>query len=176
MIQCAGAGIILPMTVVKFANRMAAFAWGFAAVWLAMLLAFTWLYLRDGAPPGNSDLVLVLVLCLFWLGGTGLVAHVLSTPLMLAAIDDEGKVSLVWRYPHKQVRKIFEASSLKAAAVVEDRDSDGDPYFVARLNLPDGSFIDLAEGHDLKKCQGACDRFAAALVAHAKPNGQTAFE
>ena len=37
-----------------FRNRKAVFLWGFMACWMAMLLAFTWLFLRDGAPAGTS--------------------------------------------------------------------------------------------------------------------------
>ncbi len=37
-------------------NDIAVFLWGFMAVWWAMLLAFTWLVWRDGAPPGLAPL------------------------------------------------------------------------------------------------------------------------
>lgn len=40
--------------VTLFRNRLAVFLWGFAALWLTMLCAMTYLMLRDGPPDGHS--------------------------------------------------------------------------------------------------------------------------
>jgi hypothetical protein len=150
---------------VTFQNRLAGFLWGFAAVWLTMLLAMTYVVLRDGPPEGSSAPTVVIVMALFWIGGIGLGAFVSTKPCIFVTIEQGNSVSATWRYPHKVVRRVLPAASVLPAAVIDSRDSDGDPYFYARANTIDGEPIDITEGHSQKDCEQACERFNSALYS-----------
>lgn len=65
-----------------FRNRLALFLWGFAAVWLTMLFAMTYLVLHDGPPDGNSVPTTVLIMAFFWAGGITLAIYVLRQPCL----------------------------------------------------------------------------------------------
>jgi hypothetical protein len=145
-----------------FRNRLAAFLWGFAAVWVTMLLAMTYVALRDRPPEGIS-VPMVVIMAVFWVAGIGLVAFVSTKPCFFVTVDRDGRVSATWRYPHKVVRKVLPVASVRPAIVVDSRDSDGDPYFHARVNTIDGEPIDIAEGHSRVDCEQACERFNSAL-------------
>jgi hypothetical protein len=158
-----------PTVRVVFRNRMAAFLWCFCAVWLAMLGAMTWVLLRDGAPAGTSPALVHGGFVLFWLAGAGGAAWAASRPCFRAQVDPAGGVELIWRYPHRAVRRSLPPGSVGPATVVESEDSEGDPYFHARVEAPGGSSFDLAEGHDRERCERACERFNDALRLDATP-------
>jgi len=146
-----------------FQNRLAAFLWGFAAIWLTGLLAMTYLVLRDGPPDGTSVSTVVIVMALFWIGAIGLAAYVSTKPCVSVTVKQGNYVSATWRYPHKVVRKLLPAASLLPAVVIDSRDSDGDPYFYARVNTVGGEPIDITEGHSRVACEQTCERFNSAL-------------
>lgn len=148
---------------VTFQNRLAGFLWGFAAVWLTMLLAMTYVVLRDGPPEGSSVSTVVIVMGLFWIGGIVLGVFVSTKPCIFVTLEGSNRVSATWRYPHKVVRKVLPAASVLPAAVIDSRDSEGDPYFYARVNTIDGEPIDITEGHSQKDCEQACERFNSTL-------------
>ena len=148
-----------------FRNRSAAFLWGFAAVWLVMLLAMTYVVLRDGPPDGYPVATVVLVMAFFWVGGIGLGLFVSSKPCFYVTVESGTRVSATWRYPHKAVRKVVPAARVQPAEVVDSKDADGDPYFYARVNTIDGESIDIAEGHSRVACEQVCERFNATLFA-----------
>lgn len=146
------------MTTV-FRNRKAAFLWGFMAVWLGMLIVFTGLFLRDGVPAGQSLPLFVGVLAVFWIGGLGAAAHVLTQPLIEVRVVATGEVQVRRRYPWRVVERRYPRGAPRRATLVEGRDSDNDPYFRARLDLPEGDHVDLWEGHDREQAQTEVDRF-----------------
>jgi hypothetical protein len=145
----------------RIANRMALFLWGFAAVWLAMLTAFTALVIRDGPPPGYAPEVAIAILAAFWLGGFGLAGYAASQPLQSVTRGPDGAVRVDWIRPLRRERRVYPAGTVGAPEVVVGTDTDGDPYFRARLRLPDGLSVDIAEGHDRARCEDACRRFIA---------------
>lgn len=51
-------------------------------------------------------------------------------------------------WPNRKAVQPARFEKMRGAEVVESRDSDGDPYFVLSLVLPDGRRIPLDEGHD----------------------------
>jgi hypothetical protein len=146
-----------------FQNRIALFLWGFAAVWLTILVAMTYVVLRDGPPAGSSVPVVVLVMSAFWICGIGLGAFISTKPCFFVTVDRSSSVTATWRYPHKVVRKVLRAASIKPATVVNSQDSEGDPYFYARVVSLGGEAIDIAEGHNRSVCEQACERFNLAL-------------
>ena len=155
---------ILPDAVAAtFRNRLAAFLWGFAAVWLAMLVAMTYVLVRDGPPVGSSTTLMAIVMGLFWIAGFGLAVFVASKPCFFVTVEHGRCVSATWRFPHKVVRKVLPAACVLPATVIDSKDSEGAPYFYARVCTVGGAPIDIAEGHSRAGCQHACERFNSAL-------------
>ncbi len=148
-----------------FANRIAAFLWGFALVWLLMLILFTRLLVRDGPPDGTTFEFMWAIIALFWIGGIALASYALDKPCYFVSVEPDGQVKFTWQYPHRRVRSRIATAQLSPPHVVETEDDEGNPYFVARLDLPDGRAFRLAEGHDRARCEQACARFAGAVDA-----------
>lgn len=142
-----------------FRNRKAAFLWGFMAVWMAMLVVFTGLFLRDGPPAGYSLPLFGGVLAVFWTGGLAASGHVLAKPLIEVRVSSVGEFRVRRRYLWRAEERRYARTVRLQAVLVEGRDSDGDPYFHARLLLPEGESVDLWEGHDRDRAQTEVDRF-----------------
>ena len=147
----------------EFNNRAALFLWGFAVVWLGMLIGMTWVAVRDGLPDAEDMRWMPLVLAVFWAAGFGLAVHVLGQPCIRVVVHAGRYVRVTWRYPHKTVQRDFPKLVVAAATVAETRDSDGDPYFIASVHATGSPPIRLAEAHQRATCQAACDRFNASL-------------
>ncbi len=145
-----------------FSNRKAAFLWGFAAVWMTVLILMTYVLFRDGPPDGYAMPEASLVAGLFWIGGLGFVVYVASKPCISVTIDPAG-AAVCWRYPHKVVRRTIPAAGIVPAQVVESRDDEGEPYFYARVGAAEAGIVDLHEGHSRSDCELVCARFNAAL-------------
>jgi hypothetical protein len=149
--------------VATFRNRLAVFFWVFAVAWMASLLLMTYVFFRDGPPGGSSSLIMPMILVLFWIVGIGLCAFAVTSKQGLVTAGPGNVASVTWRFPFKVVRKSLPAASLYPAKVVASRDSDGDPYFHARVELIDGGVMDIAEGNSRAACKRACERFNALL-------------
>lgn len=148
---------------VIFRNRVNAFLWGFTLVWMGMLAAFTWLYFADGEAESTRGLLEHGALLLFWLGGLGLVGWASASPCSFVSVSPGGTVRFTRRYPFRAERWQIAAGEASPAEVVESRDSDGDPYFYARIRGPRGEAFDLAESHSRELCEAACERFNRAI-------------
>lgn len=148
-----------------FRNRKAAFVWGFMAIWLAMLIAFTGLFLRDGAPAGESPLLFVGVLAVFWIGGIGAAGYAASLCLIEVRVVTIGVVRVRRRYLWRAEERNYGRKAALQATLVEGRDSDNDPYFHARLQLPEGDTVDLWEGNDRDQAQAEVERFQRSVGA-----------
>ena len=132
----------------------------FAAAWLSMLAAMTRLLFTEGV-PGETALISG-IFALFWIGGVGLAAYVSSKPCTTVSVERDRRVSCTRRYPFRVQRWRLGAGAVSPAVVVESTDSEGDPYFYARIAGEDESF-DLAESHGREYCEAACERFNSAL-------------
>lgn len=150
---------------VVFSNRIAAFLWGFTLIWLFLLVLFTSLLVRGGPPEGYSIEVSWAVMMFFWLGGGGLICYALSKPCYFVTVDRSGTVCFTWQYPHRRRRTEVSSRELAPPYVVDSEDDEGSPYYIARLDLPDGKVFRLAEGHARPTCEEACLRFTSALRA-----------
>jgi hypothetical protein len=131
--------------------------------WMAMLVAFTGLFLRDGAPAGTSKALVLGVLGLFWVAGIGVSAVVAGKPLVTVEVRSRGRVYVRKRYPWRVVERQFGARDKIRAELVEATDSEGDPYFHARLVAVGELELDIWEGHDRSRAAAEVARFNAAL-------------
>jgi hypothetical protein len=154
---------------IAFRNRTAAFIWGLAALWLILLAAGTYAFVRDGPPAGYSSPAVIAILVLFWAGGIGLAAFALNRPCFLVSVGAGARVFATWRYPHRVVRKQFDAASVRPAEVVAARDDEDNPYFYARVRTFGTDYFDLAQGSTRSLCEAACEQFNAALFGRKAP-------
>lgn len=146
-----------------FSNRGAVLTWGFAFAWWGMLLAMSWVFVRDGAPDGYTPELLLLVMGFFWMGGLVLAVFACSQPCFRVKVFAGEGILVVWSYPFKSLSCYISIDEINLPTVVTGTDSEGDPYFYARLSCG-GRVIDLKEGHDVDACKQVCEQFAAALT------------
>jgi len=142
-----------------FRNRSAAFLWGFMGVWMSMLVVFTGLFLLEGPPEGHSPLLLGGVLAVFWACGLAATGYVLAKPLIEVRVSSVGDVRVKRRYLWRVEERYYPRTRPLRAALIEDKDSEGDPYFHARLLLPEGDSVDLWEGNDRDRALAEIARF-----------------
>ena len=155
-------------------NRKAAFLWGFALVFAAVVVAMTAVLLRDGSPQGWPPAAIALVMAVFWVAALGLGLYVSGKSCTSARLSSDSEVVLARRYPFRSTVSSFAPVELAPVQVVEDADDEGNPYFYARLVLPDGSEFDLFEGHDRASCEEIGRRFDTAVRPPNESVGPTA--
>jgi hypothetical protein len=143
-----------------FRNRTACALWIFMAIWMTFLILMTYVLFRDGPPDGHSWLTMGGVLGFFWLAGLGASTYAARQRALRVDVDALGGLDITWYSPFGAERRRVEARQVQAT-VVECRDSDGDPYYVCRVQLSDGTELDLSEGHDRPSIQRTADRFNA---------------
>ena len=146
----------------EFKNRTSGFIWAFTCAWLTLLLSFTFVLAKDGPPDQFSFPATLIFLILFWMGGLALGVFAMKKPCFSASINGS-ELALIWRYPFKRVRATLPLESISPPEVVDSSDSEGDPYFFARLILPDSKSFDLAEGHHRAHCEDVCEAFRLEL-------------
>lgn len=147
-----------------FVNRTALFGWLFAAFYVAGLVAMTHVTVRDGAPPGSSSPMIIGLMSIMWIAGLGFAAYAATRPCVTARVSPAAGVLFTQRHPHKVVRRKLDAAKVRPATIVVDEDSEGSPYYFARVRSLDGGQWDIAEGHARHVVQRACDRFNRALT------------
>jgi hypothetical protein len=151
------------MGIMVFRNHKAAFGWGFAAIFVLFVAAMTYVFFRDGPPPGYSQPLIAALLALFWLFALAGFGYAASKPCVTVSVLPTLSVRIVHRYLFSRVDREVPSAVIGRAQVTESRDDDGDPYFYARAILGEGFRIDLFEGHDRESCDSICRRFNAAL-------------
>ena len=147
------------MTV--FRNRMPLVIWIFMAIWMAFLIAMTYVTARDGPPPGYAPATIHAVLACFWIAGIGVCGWACTQRLLRVVVADSGALDITWRSPVWVERRRVEAADVPPAIVVDGKDSDGDPYFKCCVALADGVTLDLAESHSRPDVEAAAARFNA---------------
>lgn len=112
------------------------------AIWLAMLVIFTRLFIREGGFHQFSRDIEVAIMAVFWLGGLAGVAHVLSAPLIrVERVGDD--LIVTERWPLSSRRHRLPGGTPPQASVTAECDSDGDTYHACRMTLPDGRSVDV---------------------------------
>ena len=145
----------------RFSNGSPWFLWGFMAVWMAGLGLFTYLVIRAGPPGGQSWWVVGPLLAAGWLGSLGATRWAASQRALLVDVDALGGLDITWYSLFGRQRRRVEARQVRPAGVVATKDGDGDPYFVCRVTLGDGTELDLSEGHDRPTIEREAERFNA---------------
>lgn len=150
--------------VAAFRNNTAVFLWVFAAVFLLMLGAMTYVFIRDGTPAGYSPIFFLAVMAFFWLGGAALAVFAASKHCLAVTVGPRATLLITRRFPFRTETRSVARSHTRPAHVIDSRDSEGSPYFYARATLADGTQIDLAESHSRESCAATVARFNGLLL------------
>mgnify|MGYP007059441090 FL=1 len=146
-----------------FQNNLAAYLWGFAAIFLLFVSAMTYVLIRDGTPSGFPPIIIAATMVIFWLGAVGFSLFAVSKHCLRVRIHPDSRVSIIWRFPFKKEEKTVSLSEIAPARVLESIDDEGAPYFHVHAPLLDGTTINIAEGHDRATCEATCARFNAMM-------------
>lgn len=152
-----------PGLPLEIGNRTAAFGWGFMAVWLAMLAAFTWIIARDGPHPSQPAWLQHGALALFWLLGLPAAGYLLSRPCTRLLVGADGAVALVRRTPFRREVEAWPEGGIAAVEVRAGHDDEGDPYWRTFLVARDGRERMVREGRVPHEQEALATRLRAAL-------------
>jgi hypothetical protein len=144
-------------------NRMAAFGWGFMAIWLGMLVLFTFIMGRDGPHPSQPALLQQGVLAVFWIVGLTVAGHVLSQPCTSLSVAADGTATLARRTPLRREVETWPPGAIAAIEVRAGKDDEGDPYWRTLLVARDGAERLIREGRDPDDQRALAARLRAAL-------------
>ena len=146
-----------------FRNNVAAFIWGFSAIFLLFVSVMTYALIRNETPSGYSPIILTGVIVLFWIGACGLTLFSASKHCLCVTVQTDSHILITWRFPFRKEERIVARAEIEPATVVESTDDEGAPYFHARVPLQDGTMIDIGEGHRRESCEATCTRFNAVM-------------
>lgn len=144
-------------------NRLPIFGWVFIGIFLGFNAIFTYILGRDGPPRSAPGPIMHLVLGGFWMVGITVAAHLCSIPATRLTQAPDGGLRLVSRTPLRKRVEHLPRASIAAVDLVQDRDSDGDPYWRTELLLADGSRRPVHEGHDRAVQDATSQALRAAL-------------
>jgi hypothetical protein len=147
----------------RFRNNMAIAAWIFMGLWDLGLLLMTYAFIRDGGFHQFSPPVEAGIVGLFWIFGAMGTAACFGRPRVHVAID-KGEVAVRERWLLGSRVERFPVGSVSPPRLVQQRDSDGDPYFQCVFTTPAGRDIIVKESHSFKDADAECDRLAAAIA------------
>jgi hypothetical protein len=148
---------------VQVRNRMAAVGWCFMAVWLGMLVLFTFIMARDGPHPSQPALLQQGALAGFWIVGLAVAGHILSKPCTRLSVDPGGTATLVRRTPLRREVETWPPGAIAAIEVRTGTDDEGDPYWRTFLVAQDGAERLICEGLDPDGQRALAGRLRAAL-------------
>lgn len=125
-------------------NNMAIVGWVFCGIWVGGLVVFTWLFARDGGFNQFDPFVESGVMLFFWLGALVLIAELMTKPRVRFVLERRsGRIWMGWVFRRQE--EAISAQTLRALEISQERDSDGDPYFVLNLKTPSGREAVLSE-------------------------------
>lgn len=147
-------------------NGAPVFAWAFILAWMGALLVGTLAYATRRSSHGPAYVAGGAILGCFWLGGlaaAGFFLRIQRTTVRLGGPERGGPRAVAVCH----ARGPFSRAEPASVVVVEDRDSDGDPYFVCRLTTPSGRVVNVAEGHRRDAVEDVRRRLCAGMAPDA---------
>lgn len=143
-------------------NGAPVFGWVFILVWLSALGAGTVAFASRAGGEGLPRHVASLVMAGFWLAGLGAVAFLLRIPRTTVRLDGRDLVVTERWLVGRQEERIAHGQPARVE-IANERDSDGDPYFVCQLTMPSGRVVKIKEGHRSEVVEATRLAVAAAL-------------
>lgn len=149
-------------------NGAPIFGWVFILAWLSALGAGTVAFVSRPGGEGLPRHVASLIIAGFWLAGLGAVAFLTRIPRTTVRFDGTDLVVTERWLIGRQEERIARGQSGRVE-IADERDSDGDPYFVCQLTMPSGRVVRIKEGHQRTVVEAARLAVAAALGRIADP-------
>ena len=75
-----------------FRNNLAAYLWGFSAVFLMFVAAMTYVLIRDGVPPRYPPIIIAATMVIFWMGAVGFAIFAVSKHCLRVTINPDSRV------------------------------------------------------------------------------------
>jgi hypothetical protein len=147
----------------EFHERTAVFSWAVAGFSIAGACTVTLLILRNGIPADFSLLQTVLLLVIWWFSTIFVIAFARRKACTAVMIQVDRSVKIVTQYPLKKLERTIPRSSIGAAEVIRQIDTEGDSYLTACFFVDVQERIVLLQGWDEASSQQAVDRFNAAF-------------
>ncbi|TAN71186.1 MAG: hypothetical protein EPN17_02265 [Methylobacter sp.] len=145
-------------------NNMAIAYWIIVSLFMAVIVAMTYVFFLDGSPDGYPTPFISAIFGLFWIFGLGSVSYAFSKPRVLVLVD-QASISVTLHYLFKTLRFDYEPNQVRHAGIIESKDSEGDPHFTAQVTMLDGKNIELKEG-SREVCEHVLTQFESALQGH----------
>jgi hypothetical protein len=146
-----------------FRNNMAIAAWIFMGLWDLGLLLMTYVFIRDGGFHQFSLPVEYGIVGVFWIFGLIGTAACFGKPRVHVSVES-GEIVLRERWLLGSRIERFPVGSVSPPRLVQQRDSDGDPYFHCVLITPAGRKVIFKESASFKDADAECERLAAAMA------------
>lgn len=135
------------------AYRVAIAAWIFMAIWLAFLVIFTWLFIRDGGFGQFPAAVERCIVVLFWVFGAAGSAYAFGMPVVTLALD--GETFVLREYVLRGRRESrFAVTSESRPVMRKTRDAEGDDVYLVEVKTPDGRRIAVGGSGDEESSLG----------------------
>ena len=150
-----------PTAPAHFKRHDALALWLFAAVWLAMLTAFTYIVIRDGQIP-QLGYWGIPAMAAFWFCGIGLAGHAAKLPCITFIVGRDA-VEIRERFPFYSRRKRYAAAQVSVDHIAEEKDSDGDRYFNFSILIDGGRKLEPSQSILRTEVEADRLRFLAAL-------------
>ncbi|MDO9414953.1 hypothetical protein [Pararhizobium sp.] len=142
-----------------FANNIIIVLWVFMALWMAMLLLITFLYLRDGFKDTDPHLA-ALAMGFFWLFGTAGSAWAFSQPR--TRVDaGPGRIVVRERYLLYSRTHHYSAAAAPPSTHISKEIDDGEATYSLMLETPQGRRIPIVSRSERHEVETERERFLA---------------
>ncbi len=148
--------------MLRLHNRAAMFPWAIVGLVAVGFVVAAWLWLHEPPPQAGIEWVPLGVVLAAVILVDGL-RRVLKRPLLTVTVLDGPVLEVIERWPlGRRIHRIA-ALRIRAIALHETSDGDGDPYWRARIALDDGRTFDAVEGHARYEVERAVRELRRAL-------------
>jgi len=136
--------VVVPM--LRLHNRAAMFPWTIVGLVANGFVVAACLWLHEPPPQAGIEWVPPGLLFAAVMLVDGL-RRVLSRPLLTVTVLDGPVLEVTERWPLRRRVHRLVAARVRAVALHETTDGDGDPYWHARITLDDERHFDAIQGH-----------------------------
>lgn len=161
-------------TILEIRYRAAIAGWIFIAIWMAILIAFTFVLHRDGPHPTQPAELQYGAIALFWLVGIPVAGHLWAQPCTRFSVAADGSLTIASRSVFGCGAEIFPPGTIARVETRPAKDDDGDPIFRTVVVASDGRERLAREGRDLAAEAELAAQLRAALRCGAPAPGPSA--
>lgn len=154
----------MPDGKLVFVNNRPIAKWFDIAALTGMAAMFVGLYLYEYGVRLVGPVADIAIIVLLWLFGCVVLIRLYGPPRVRLTID-RGQVVVDERWIGPGRVERFARSRLSRPVIVEDKNSDGDPYFRCTITIPSGRTVSFSESGERAVVEAERDRLRAAVGA-----------